>query len=473
MPVSDQVLWSLAEPAIRDALEKMSRAVAEDKKVDSYDSYPVVEMKEGEAFPAFKTQYHVPNYRKLFGWGIGFQSRPFTYEGIEGFAELASYVKTQKDYAAFLGAGRTDSDDLLTEMAAFGVRNLIMEVAARHADIIGFEWDAEYALSRYLELEKWWREEKLPVDIFVPIMNISFEDDRLELNDSVSIERISDEQHQARVIALKPYERDAWLVRAYTHALVIRRSASIEWPFVMGREQWDEFPYEKIDRAVQAISILVPESTGYDQVCFMPDGWSHGYQRTLPAMTHAFSADRYDRQISRDKFSPTRILSSEQGGRVADLYGALEVAHPQVALAARRLQLAGLREDELDEIVDLCVGIEAILGGTTAGDTTYKLAIRGAAVLKRAEFLKSELVAQLIKKVYAYRSNIVHGQVKYEKKRLVSLDGKSFLATDIAEILLREILGVMLREPDLISKIDNDRVIFELLDRPDLVAGGG
>ncbi|MDG9721307.1 HEPN domain-containing protein [Streptomyces sp. DH41] len=473
MPVRDQALWSLAEPAIRDALEKMSRVVAEDKKIDSYDSYPVVEMKEGEIFPAFKTQYHVPDFRKVFGWGSGFQSRPFTYEGIQGFAELVSYVKTQADYASFLGVGRTESSDLLAEMAEFGARGLILEVAARHADARGFEWDEEYALSRYLEVETWWRGGKLPVDIFVPIVNVSFEDDQLQLSDSVSIERITDEQHQARVIGLKPYERDDWLVRAYTHAVVIRNSASVEWPFLMGREQWNVFPYDQVDRVVHAVSILVSEPTGYDQVCFIPDGWSHGYRRTLPMVTHAFSAERYDRQISRGKFSPTETLSSEQGSRVADFYSALEVAHPQVSLAARRLQLASLREDELDEIVDLCVGIEALLGGTTAGDTTYKLGIRGAAVLTRAKYQRSEMVAQLIKKVYAYRSNIVHGQVKYEKKRIVSLDGKQFLATDIAGILLREILAVMLREPDLISKIDNDRVIFELLDSRGPVASEG
>ncbi|MFE5092769.1 hypothetical protein ACFRCI_21035 [Streptomyces sp. NPDC056638] len=471
MAVRDQALWGLVEPAIRDALEKMARAVAEGEKIGSYDSYPAVENNEGEIFPAFKTQYRVPDFRKVFGWEKGsFNSRPFTYEGIQGFAEVVSYVKSQSCYASFLGAERTKSSDLLAEMAEFGARGLILEVAARHADVRGFEWDEEYALSRYLEMEAWWHGGKLPVDIFVPLLNVSFEDDRIQLSDSASIEQITDDQHQARVIGLKTFERDHWIARAYTHALVIRGSASIEWPFLMGREQWDVFPYDQIDRAVQAMSILTSDPTGYDQVCFIPAGWSHGYQRTLPKVTHAFSADRYDRKVSREQFSPTEILSSAQGAQVADLHRALEAAHPQVSLAARRLQLASLREDELDEIVDLCVGIEALLGGTTAGDTTYKLGIRGAAVLARADYQKSEKVAQLIKKVYAYRSNIVHGQVKYEKKRIVPLDGKNFLATDIAELLLREILTVMLREPDLISKIDNDRVVFELFDNRGLAA---
>lgn len=68
MTVIDQELWSLAEPAIRDALEKMASAAAEGKRIESYDSYPVVEMKEGEVFSAFKTQYQVPDFRKIFGW---------------------------------------------------------------------------------------------------------------------------------------------------------------------------------------------------------------------------------------------------------------------------------------------------------------------------------------------------------------------------------------------------------------------
>ncbi|MGF3132549.1 hypothetical protein ACQV4C_15390 [Streptomyces albidoflavus] len=472
MPVSDPALWSLAKPAIRDALEKMAKAMEEGKKIDGYDAYPVVKMKEGEIFPAFEIDYQAPDFRKLFGWEKSFASRPYTYEGIRGFTELVSYVESQATYESFLGGGRTESSDLLAEMAEFGARSLILEVASRHADARGFEWCEEYALASYLEMEAWWRGGKLPVDIFVPIANVSFEDLKIQLSDSTSIERISDEQHQARVISLKAYERNSWLVRAYTHALVIRNSVSVEWPFLMGREQWESFPYDQVDRAIQALSIVAPEPTGYDQVCFIPNGWSHGYKRALPMVTHAFAAERYDRQVSQEEFSPTETLSSEQANQVAELYRALTDAHPQVSLAARRLQLATLREDELDEIVDLCVGIEALLGGTTAGDTTYKLGIRGAAVLMRAGFQRSETVAQLIKKVYAYRSNIVHGQVKYEKKRIVTFEGKRFLATDIAKILLREILQVMLREPDLISKIDNDRVIFELMDNRGATANG-
>jgi hypothetical protein len=465
MPVRGQTLWGLAKPAIQDALEKISRAMAEGKSIESYDSYPAIDMKDGEVFPAFKTQYRVPDLRKVFGWEKGFQSRPFTYEGIKGFGNVVSCIAGHSDYASFHGAGRIKSEDFLVEVAEFGARKLIVEVAARHADDRGFTWDEEYALSRYLELEAWWRQDRLPVDVFIPIMNVSFADDQVELSDSISIERISDEQHLARVLGLKAYERDDWLVRACTHALVVRNAASIEWPFAMGREQWDVFPHDQVDRAIQAVSVVTSEPTGYDQVCFIPDGWTHGYVRTLPTVTNSFSAKRYDRHIPIGNFSPTVTLSSDQARRVAELYRALEVAHPQVSLAARRLQLASLRDDELDEIVDLCVGIEALLGGTTAGDTTYKLGLRGAAVLIRAKFEDAEKVAQLIKKVYAYRSNIVHGQVKYEKKRFVVIEDEKYLATHIAQFLLREILAAMLKEPDLISKIDNDRVIFELLDR--------
>ena len=51
-------------------------------------------------------------------------------------------------------------------------------------------------------------------------------------------------------------------------------------------------------------------------------------------------------------------------------------------LALRRLSLAGLRDNSDDMMVDACIGIEALLSEDGA-DLTYKIAVRGAAVIER------------------------------------------------------------------------------------------
>ncbi|WP_146192660.1 HEPN domain-containing protein [Streptomyces sp. A244] len=465
MTMKDETLWSLAKPAIADALQKISNHLQSGKKIDNHSALPTLKETPEGNFRQFGTDYKTADFRKIFGPAGKFRLSPHTYEEIEGYDELLAYVSSIPAYAAFHGWSGGESNDLGRRMLEVGTADLIAEIAARHAHLRGFEFDEEYTRSRYLEMEAWWQSESLPVTLVVPLINISFEDDAVHISENISIERISDSDHLARVAGLVAYQRDEWAIRACTHAVLIRNEVTVNWPQSMGSEQWaGNFPYAKLDQVIQAVSVASMQPTGYYQVAYLPEGWSPGYVGQLALTRHAFKVDRKSQKLDTSSEAPSDVLDSEKANDIALLFDALQGANDQTTLAARRLQLASLREDELDEIVDLCVGIEALLGGTQAGETTYKLAVRGAAVLARKGFRDSAKVADLIKKVYAYRSYIVHGQAKHAKKRLVAMDGQKYLATGIAEIILIALLDVMLKNPTLIEHIDNDRVIFDLID---------
>ncbi|MEV6178071.1 hypothetical protein [Streptomyces sp. NPDC052015] len=463
--MKDETLWHLTKPAIEDALQKISNHVQSGRKTENHSALPAFkEVREGN-FHQFGTDYKTPDFRKIFGPDGKYRLNPHSYTEIDGYNELLAYVSSSPSYAAFHGWSGDKSDDLGQRMLAFGTADLIIEIAARHAHMRGFEFDEEYTKSRYIEMEGWWQSEDLPVTLVVPIINISFEDDTVQISDNVSIEKISDPDHLARVADLLAYQRDEWAIRACTHAVIVRNEATVNWPKAMGREQWaGDFPYAMLDQVIQAVSVAAMQPTGYYQVAYLPEGWAPGYVGKLEMIRHAFKVDRKSQRLDTSNETPTTILDRDKTNDIAQLFNALQRANDQTILAARRLQLASLRENELDEIVDLCVGIEALLGGTQAGETTYKLAVRGAAVLARKGFRDSAKVADLIKKVYAYRSYIVHGQAKHAKKRLVAMDGQKYLATGIAEIILIALLDVMLKDATLIDGIDNDRVVFDLID---------
>jgi hypothetical protein len=463
--MKDETLWHLVKPAVQDALQKISNHVQSGKKVESYSSLPMLkEAQEGD-FPQFGNDYKMPDFRKIFGPDGKYRLNPHSYTEIDGYDELLAYVSSSPGYAAFHGWSGDESDDLGRRMLEFGAADLITEIAARHAHVRGFEFDEEYARVRYTEMEEWWQSEGLPVTLVVPLLDISFEDDTVEISGSISIEKISDADHLARVAGILAYQRDEWAVRACTHAVMVRNEVKVNWPKAMGREEWaGVFPYTKLDQIVQAVSVAAMKPTGYYQVAYLPEGWSPGYVGKHEMLRHAFVVDRKPQRLDTSNEAPTVILDAGKANDIARLFNALQRSNDQTILAARRLQLASLREDELDEIVDLCVGIEALLGGSQAGETTYKLAVRGAAVLARKGFRDAAKVADLIKKVYAYRSYIVHGQAKYAKKRLVAMDGQKYLATAIAETILMALLDVMLKDATLIDRIDNDRVVFDIID---------
>ncbi|MER5403565.1 hypothetical protein [Streptomyces sp. NPDC002769] len=464
MTAKDPTLWGLAAPAIKDALRKISDQVVTAKKIGKYSALPTLEETPQGNFHQFGTNYRTLDYRKVFELDGKYRTSPHAYSEIEGYAGLLEYVFSKPRYAAFHGWDGDESDELGKRMVKFGTIDLVIEIAARHAHERGLEFDDDYAFARFLEMEAWWQGGNLPIQLVIPIVGISFENDLIQLSEEVEIARISDSDHLARVAGLQPYQRDAWLIRACTHAIVINDGSCINWPRSMGREEWNGFPYETVDQVIQAVSIATTTPTGYHQICYLPTGWSPGYTEKLGLLRHAFTVTRESQKLDPSVESPSTTLDSAKASDVAQLYKALVETNPQASLAARRLQLASLRTDELDEIVDLCVGIEALLGGTQVGDTTYKLAVRGAAVLARIGFMNSARIADLIKKVYAYRSYIVHGQVKHEKKRLVAINGEKHPATGIAQYILTQLLGVMLKNPTLLDEIDDDKVIFSLID---------
>ncbi|WP_325748955.1 hypothetical protein [Streptomyces sp.] len=448
-----------------DALGKIKAAVIAEKKIDKYSFFPALKSVGEGQYIQLESDYGVPNYGRLFESRGRWNTKPYVYEDLAGYSDLLSYVRAHSVYAPFNGWEGDPSDRFGPFMLEAGVADLVLEVAARHAQVKGFEWDESFTLSRYLEMERWWQSEPLEIRLCVPILNVSFLDDVIPLDGNVQIRRITDQEHLERLFSLEQYKRDWWSNRAATHALFIDDAVTITYPRRYGGPVWGEFLYAIIDRAMQAISVRSDFPVGYQQICYEPIGWSSGYRAGLGQLQNGFSIARYSKKMDERAEAPAITFSSEAGGEISQYFVALADANPQVSLAASRLQLATLRDDELDEIVDLCVGIEALLGGTKAGDTTYKIGIRGAAILAREGFEDSAKTAGLIKKVYAYRSLIVHGQVKYEKKRIIKLGGEEFLATDIADYLLRQLLKVILKAPSVIDQIDDDRVVFEVNDQ--------
>jgi hypothetical protein len=74
--------------------------------------------------------------------------------------------------------------------------------------------------------------------------------------------------------------------------------------------------------------------------------------------------------------------------------------------------MADVRDDADDQLVDACIGLEALLGQEGA-ELSYSVAVRVAALLssKKDKPLDAGVVFDLARKVYNRRSELVHGSV--------------------------------------------------------------
>jgi hypothetical protein len=227
---------------------------------------------------------------------------------------------------------------------------------------------------------------------------------------------------------------------------------------------------ETVECFLHAIRIVTGVDTGFAQIYMRPVGWADGFRADLPELIPGALIRGYPPSFNeRGWLVKDRItLTAEELATAGALTERLKAAADPIKLASRRLSLSMLREDETDSIVDRCVGLEAALGDRSSGDTTYKLGIRTAAVLRAGDrtALPAAEILSHIKKIYSYRSAVVHGGNPAKSRTIRSSDGSERPTVDVAKVFLRLVLWMLIEHPELedAAAIDRELVLGALDD---------
>ena len=137
----------------------------------------------------------------------------------------------------------------------------------------------------------------------------------------------------------------------------------------------------------------------------------------------------YDRLVHSQTMPVTSVPSP---GTFAEIYDKLSSSKDnRLILAGRRLNSALLRTNEEDSILDVTMGLETLLTSDTRTEITYKLAMRAAALstIEKFEALSPEDVFKHCKKIYDYRSSVIHSSKKSKKQRIIKLDEEKEIST--------------------------------------------
>lgn len=132
-------------------------------------------------------------------------------------------------------------------------------------------------------------------------------------------------------------------------------------------------------------------------------------------------------------------------------------------VAAKRLARSRVRSDPDDRIVDLCIGLEALLGSGFS-ETVHRLSMRAAALLVQLWGGSSAEIYKATRDLYALRSRIVHGDPKPYDEQLLQLGNDqihvSRFATEALATLLRSLIADEQFEP---RRVDQD-FVFSAFD---------
>ncbi|MDD2818716.1 MAG: HEPN domain-containing protein [Candidatus Nanopelagicales bacterium] len=460
-------MWKLALPAIRDVIRAIEDYLADPGWVPRLSDGTLTWSNRG--WPSVSTPVIGPqdgriDYAALIGKG----HRPIDATSFESVRNFVAFVLADPTISPRLKPAMDGvAADTVTYFAGSLASALPIDIAT-HSMTIGLTAEDDLR-DLYCQIERYWLAPTLSVDYVVPLVLTALDGvDPIEVTASTRLVRMDDDMLHARAMAGQMNVLDpvpSPITGAATHALVIgtfQRDNQGPLEAMISRRSLDlDDVLSEADLACESLRILGVKVVGYASVFLVPRDFSSGWHRRgLPELSLVKTMRRYPEILDNYGWLadipafPMRWLDG-----LPTVASALAQASPRVRLASRRLTQSMLRSDELDRLLDACIGIEALVGGDDNNEITHRLAQRVGVALatsrtadgRRRSLGSTDLdkVYETMKAVYSDRSKVVHGTTHVPKTR--DFRGELIPTHLLAGDILRYLLIEALDRPDEIS----------------------
>lgn len=455
---------SLLHSALEEGLVAVKGVVDSKKYIGSYYEFPTLRYSYNGLPDISSTISGGPtDYRDCFGSLGALNGREplIDWDALEKFNDLIAFVKKNPDlYKRFLPANFTPSDDShKMKFELLMIRMMILDVIDRYIHTTkSFDYESSQARAIVKPFVSFVFNDQLYIDIVVPLLFVDFDTDGLEISSEggVWVERLSEEYHLARH-KLGPYNVsiNPKVTSSATHALIFRG-----WVVGNSERIWDfdilskpeAYPQDLIETFLGALRIVASIDTGYAQIFSRAHLWMSSSKETLPCVVgttvRSFPSWFENFYWNNDKLPK---LSKDAINTLSTTYKQLiDAKEKSIDLAVKRLNRCMVRDSEEDSVLDATIALEALLSDDGNQEMTHKLAMRVGALTKLSkDFKKSPQDAfKDIKKIYAYRSAIVHGSRSLDKKKVIQIDSDKQVTTHSLVIeYLRVILKILLENP--------------------------
>lgn len=333
-----------------------------------------------------------------------------------------------------------------------------------------FEFREENLKKLYLPLEKWIFSDKLNIEICIPILFTKFRANKYLISDLYTIEKMDDNFQLAR------YEdKDHQFVNHIVSGCATHCFKITGWYYEGFKNYFDFQPRyplkdnEKIMSIIEnffsALRIYSDNLFGYAQIIEKKSDWVKGYTYTFPDIT-TDTIRKYPRKFD-DSFWNKKHLPTYSKNDIDTISTIFELLNntnnKRLQLAIKRFNLSFLRDNEEDSILDATICLEALFSDESYQEITHKLASRTTTILQMGNPLKRKPIDiyMNIKKIYDYRSKIVHGVQIKKKDRYIDVDGKEILKKDLLLYYIRISIFTLLFNNKYfdLKKIDNDLLL--------------
>lgn len=478
---------SLLEAAVRDGLARIREITAAGKSIPRLREYPELGYFDS-GLPQFSQKGEWSDTTPADHAGVlhGGLLGPFTKrlrssppnpepDPPSSWFAFLDHAEADERIRRHFGFHQEETSDATTwrEWRRWEVGLLICHLVDRLIHLSGStEFDAATFDRLYGEWISSVEPDRLPIDLIVPLVLLPSDVESVALSDQISVRRLDTPLQLARNTQ-RSFTSSAHevVIGAATHALFLSG-----W-FVPNatRSERDNTLFsadafapvlDSLEMAVAALRVASGASFGYAQLIARPVGWSDRWTAGLPTV-YVSSVRAYPDHFENYGWlrPPDRLDESHCTKARVVLQALTSGSAPQLAFAARRLNLAFIRSSTEDAIVDATIGLEALVSDKTSTEISYKFRMRLAALAAAGRFeeLSPRDVSSLTKEIYTLRSKVVHGHSKPRRNELARPGAIAPMEKVQAGLrLLRLAIAALAENPELRDAAKLDDALLDL-----------
>lgn len=461
----DKNLYNLFQNFVFEIYPLLDPALEKTDLKPKYENYPYLKYKDNGMPDISLSKLHSPyKIRDLFddkGQASFIDLRKYI-----SFADLHDYLQTHKGYRACISRNITDKYNLYRSLSMLLILNVIERYYLLNTSKTKNE---ELLLNIYMPIEHYIYEDSLGFDISIPILFIHFDIDEYKINENTYIRRIPDDYQRAR-FNIKSHSPPIAksLIQNSTHEVIFKnyheqtsqKLASSDLP----DEKADSI--ERFEIFFNALKIVTNNNSGFAQILAYPIDWADRYYLDLP-MVQGFSLRKYPNHFDNYYWNSREFpqINNEELDRIAKIFNILSNnKNNKIKISNRRLRSSYLRDNEEDSILDIIIALETLLSDNEKGEIIHKLALRTAKLISMFNEKHNALqVFNAIKKIYDFRSAVVHGSSKINSKKQIKLHQESepINTISLANDYLREIIGILLENPIYLDSKEIDKLLLQ------------
>lgn len=478
MPINSDVaqkLFNLSLNLSKETAIQAHKYLESQNKIVGYCKYPIRDIifpKDNPEYSRFHQEipfllYDIPKYelkdfpKDKIQYGAvfnGYGSDRINVALFDGYSELFDFINQSPELKRLM------LEEDKPSSLEYKIKSIISGIVERYLYSINASQnilnDIEDKLKPFVA-EKLLRytNTQLNIDIYIPVCLATFEDDNIKLSERVEITRIPDDIQKSRQQACS-YEtnNEDWLAACATHMIVLHDYHFENNKYISintATRNYNAYPLHVIDEIMAIIRAVTGYTIGYEQILSRPLNWIDGFCADLTplygAKSHFVNAKEIEKmwmQLSVNK------ISSEQALEIQKLYAIVissegDKSKGNLTFALKRLNRCMLRDENDDMAIDATIGLESLLSGGSKTEITYTISNRMPIVFahEHNDFYTPKTCRAIMKKIYNYRSKIVHGDTIKEKDKYHEINDTKIAIEKIAVDFLRYTLLFVLHNP--------------------------